>query len=170
MIYVDSKDIFIPILDTDDLGRMSQLKVLPWYKAENMEQPILQGTRTKTSHSRLPLNKSLLKQFFLPCGITLASCAFIIIDNGNILSYDRSPSLHRATNQSNSSVPKEENEESARRPGKKILIAANYWEQLTMATNSFLDLTALAAYGGRQVVLPFVKKLAFLGRTHKQGL
>ena len=161
MIYVDSKDIFIPILDTDDLGRMSQLKVLQWYKAENMEQPILQVQVPRHHIPRLPLNESFLKLFFLLCGITLAICAFIIIDNGNTLSYDRSPSLHRGTNQSDSSVPKEENEESARRPGKKILIAANYWEQLTMATNSFLDLTALAAYGGRQVVLPFVKNSRF---------
>ena len=39
-----------------------------------------------------------------------------------------------------------------------------------MATNNFLDLTALAVYGERQVVVPFVKKLAFLRRTHKGGL
>ena len=38
-----------------------------------------------------------------------------------------------------------------------------------MATNSFLDFTALAAYGGRQVVIPVVKKVAFLGCAHKEG-
>ena len=47
--------------------------------------------------------------------------------------------------------------------GKKIFIASSYYEQLTMGTNNFLDLTALAAYGGRQVVLPFVKNFHLLG-------
>lgn len=36
----------------------------------------------------------------------------------------------------------------------KIFLAFYYWEQLTMATNNFLNLTALAAQGGRQVVVP----------------
>ena len=38
-----------------------------------------------------------------------------------------------------------------------------------MATNSFLDLTALAAYGGRQVVLPFVKNSYFRGAPAEKG-
>ena len=38
-----------------------------------------------------------------------------------------------------------------------------------MATNNFLDLTALAAYGERQVVLPFVKNSRFLGEPTKEG-
>jgi len=59
--------------------------------------------------------------------------------------------------------------EIARRPGKKIFIAFDYWEQLTMATNNFLDLTALAAYGGRQVVLPFVKDSRFYGQSTEKG-
>ena len=38
-----------------------------------------------------------------------------------------------------------------------------------MATNNFLDLTALAAYGERQVVLPFVKNSRFYGAPTKKG-
>ena len=38
-----------------------------------------------------------------------------------------------------------------------------------MATNNFLDLTALAAFGGRQVVLPFVKASRFYGAPAKKG-
>ena len=169
------KDIFIPILDTDHLGRTPRLKELQWYRVEKMEHPILKGTSTKTSLSWLPRNKSFLKLFFLLCGISaLVFCAFYLqrtslIDKGNIISYDRSPSLHRATNQTNSSLPKEKEEKSPRRPGKKILIAFDYWEQLTMATNSFLGLTALTAYGGRQVVVPFVKNSRFLGAPTQTG-
>ena len=39
-----------------------------------------------------------------------------------------------------------------------------------MATNNFLDLTALAAYGGRQVVLPFVKDSKYYGAPTEKGL
>lgn len=46
---------------------------------------------------------------------------------------------------------------------KKFIIAFGYWEQLTQATNSLLKLTALAAYTGRQVVIPFVKDSKFYG-------
>ena len=46
--------------------------------------------------------------------------------------------------------------ESAVYQQKKIFLALHYWEQLTMATNNFLHLTALAVQGGRQVVVPFV--------------
>ena len=38
-----------------------------------------------------------------------------------------------------------------------------------MATNNFLALTALAAYGGRQVVLPFVKDSFFYGAPTEKG-
>ena len=37
-----------------------------------------------------------------------------------------------------------------------------------MATNNFLDLTALAAYGERKVVLPFVKDSRFYGVPTKE--
>ena len=53
--------------------------------------------------------------------------------------------------------------ESAVYQQKKIFLAFHYWEQLTMATNKFLHLTALAVQGGRQVVVPFVKDSQFLG-------
>ena len=53
--------------------------------------------------------------------------------------------------------------ESAVYQQKKIFLALHYWEQLTMATNNFLHLTALAVQGGRQVVVPFVKDSQFLG-------
>ena len=53
--------------------------------------------------------------------------------------------------------------ESAVNQQKKIFLAFHYWEQLTMATNKFLHLTALAVQGGRQVVVPFVKDSQFLG-------
>ena len=38
-----------------------------------------------------------------------------------------------------------------------------------MATNNFLDLTALAVYGERQVVVPFVKNSRFYGVPTKEG-
>ncbi|KAJ7374916.1 hypothetical protein OS493_005274 [Desmophyllum pertusum] len=38
-----------------------------------------------------------------------------------------------------------------------------------MAMNNFLDLTALAAYGGRHVVVPFVKDSLFYGSGIKEG-
>ena len=56
-----------------------------------------------------------------------------------------------------------------RRPGKKIFIAFDYWEQLLSATKNFLDLTALAAYGKRQVVLPFVKNSRLYGVPANEG-
>ena len=137
-----------------------------------MKPPV--GTSKKTSLSWLPSDKSFLTRFFLLCVITLVICVFYLIrtsitDNGNIQIYDRSLSRHKATNQYISSVPKKKEEESAR-PGKKIFIAFDYYEQLTMATNNFLDLTAFAAYGGRQVVLPFVKDSKFYGLPTEEGL
>ena len=53
--------------------------------------------------------------------------------------------------------------ESAVYQQKKIFLAFFYWEQLTMATNNLLHLTALAVQGGRQVVVPFVKNSQFIG-------
>ena len=137
-----------------------------------MKPPV--GTSRNSSLFWLPLDKSLMKTFFLFCAIALVICAFYlqkisIIDIGNIPIYDRSLSGHKATNQFSSSVPKEKEEDGAR-PWKKIFIALTYWEQLTMATNNFLDLTALAAYGGRQVVLPFVKDSKYYGAPTEKGL
>ena len=133
-----------------------------------MEHSSLQGTSTKTSLYWPPSNKSLLKLFSLLCGITLVICAFYlqktsIIRNENIPSYDRSLFWHKSTNQSSSSVVTTKENESARRPGQKIFFSFGYWEQLVQATTNFLDLTVLAAYGKRQVVLPFVKDSRFYG-------
>ena len=72
-------------------------------------------------------------------------------------------SWHKANNQFNSFQSKEEVVGNSRKLFKKILIAFGYWEQLTAATNNFLDLTALAAYGGRVAVVPFVKDSFFYG-------
>ena len=45
----------------------------------------------------------------------------------------------------------------------RFIFAFSYWEQLTMATNSLIQLTALAAYGRRQVVLPFAADSSLFG-------
>ena len=74
-----------------------------------------------------------------------------------------SHSLHGANNQLDSFQSKNEAVDNLRRPFRKIFLAFGYWEQLTAATNSFLDLTALAAYGGRQIVVPSVKDSLFYG-------
>ena len=80
-------------------------------------------------------------------------------DNSSLDIYRDLKSRHSITEQSlNTSKV-----ESAVYQLKKILLAFHYWEQLTMATNNFLHLTALAVQGGRQVVVPFVKDSQFLG-------
>ena len=50
-----------------------------------------------------------------------------------------------------------------RRGEEKFIMAFSYWEQLTQATASLIHLTVLAAHGGRQVVVPFVKHSMFYG-------
>ena len=45
----------------------------------------------------------------------------------------------------------------------RFIFAFSYWEQVTMATSSLIQLTALAAYGRRQVVFPFVADSSFVG-------
>ena len=47
--------------------------------------------------------------------------------------------------------------------GRRIFFVFDYIEQLTMATENLLQLTALAAYSGRQVVIPFVNDSFFHG-------
>ena len=46
---------------------------------------------------------------------------------------------------------------------RKVLLTFSYMEHLTLATNNLLQLTALAAFGGRQVVVPFVSDSFFYG-------
>ena len=73
-----------------------------------------------------------------------------------------SHSWHKANNQSKSFQSKDDEAvDNLRKPFKTIFIAFGYCELLTAATNNFLDLTALAAYGGRQVVVPLVKDSLF---------
>ena len=45
----------------------------------------------------------------------------------------------------------------------KFYIAFRYFEQLSMATNNLIALTALASYSGHQVVVPFVNNSKFFG-------
>lgn len=52
---------------------------------------------------------------------------------------------------------------------RKIILAFNWWEQLTMASNNLLGLIALAAYGERQVVVPFVENSRFSGTPTKNN-
>ncbi|KAL9959405.1 hypothetical protein ACROYT_G032728 [Oculina patagonica] len=73
-----------------------------------------------------------------------------------------------ATNQPNRFLNKEAIDNFTR-TGKKIFIAVNHWEQLTATTNNFFDLTALAAYGGRQVVVPFVNNSRFHASPTTRG-
>ena len=106
------------------------------------------------------------------CGFTIVIYAFylrrtIITDNRNRL--DRSLPWHKSTHESNSSVTIKKENQSGRRHGNKIFIAFDYWEQLKAATSNFLDLTALAAYGERQVVLPFVKDSRIYGVPKEEG-
>lgn len=112
--------------------------------------------------SRMSSNKSLRKELVLFCGITVVIFIYYV-RNTTIINRSRdtainnvSHSLHGANNQLNSFLSKNETVDNLRRPFKKIFIAFGYWEQLAAATNNFLDLTALAAYGGRQTVVPFV--------------
>ena len=49
------------------------------------------------------------------------------------------------------------------RKNAKFYIAFRYFEQLSMATNNLIALTALASYSGHQVVVPFVNNSKFFG-------
>ena len=113
----------------------------------------------------LPLNKSRRKAFGLFCGITiLVFCigylrrGTAILNNSNTGSHDRPHSRNI-----------KETVKNMQRTGKKIFMAFNYWEQLTMATNNLFDLTALAVYGGRQVVMPLVNDSKFHGSPKERG-
>ena len=62
-----------------------------------------------------------------------------------------------------------ENGSSIQRRNLKFYIAFGYWEQLTMATNNLIALTALASYSGHQVVVPFVIDSHFIGNKMKNS-
>ena len=117
----------------------------------------------KTLLSWISLNVSLQKAL---CFIVLVICVLYlrratIIDRrvSNILP---SHSLRNAAHSLKDAV------EKSQHPGKKIFIALDYWEQLSRATSNLVDLTALAAYGGRQVVVPFVRNSKFHGAPTEQ--
>ena len=84
-------------------------------------------------------------------------------NNGFIDIYRGLRSPHSITERLLSTHAGEADTESSIYRRQKIFLAFCYWEQLTMATNNFLNLTALAAQGGRQVVVPFVKDSHFRG-------
>ena len=124
----------------------------------------------------VPFNKSLQKAFVLLCGITiLVMFAFYLRrttdtgDKGSTDIDDRSYLRKNATNPLNN-ISSKVAVENIQSHGKKIFIAFNYWEQLTMGTNNFFDLTALAAYGGRQVVVPLVNDSKFHGLPTEKGI
>ena len=121
-------------------------------------------------------NKFFHRVLLLVCGITVAILFIFIRTSKNINSRPATTTIntlqyrrYNTTKQFKSIPSKDDSVDKLRRPFKKIFIAFNYWEQLTAATNNFLSLTALAAYGGRQVVVPFVKDSFFLGSPTKKG-
>ena len=119
----------------------------------------MQIINPKTLLSRISLNISLRKGFvfiaLVICVLYLRRAAIVDRGESSILP-SRSP-RHNAANSLKDAV------QNTQHPGKKIFIALDYWEQLTRATSNLLDLTALAAYSGRQVVVPFVRHSKFHG-------
>ena len=57
----------------------------------------------------------------------------------------------------------QQDDSSRRSRNMKFYIAFKYWEQLSMATNNLIAVTALASYSGHQVVAPFVNDSKFFG-------
>ena len=124
--------------------------------------------------SRMSANKSLLKALVLFSGITVVLFIYFV-RNTTIINRsldtainDVSHSLHGANNQLDSFQRNNEAVDNLRRPFNKIFLAFGYWEQPTAATNNFLDLRALAAYGGQQIVVPSVtERLVILSPTDR---
>ena len=120
-------------------------------------------------------NKFFQKVLLLFCIITMTILFISIRTTKNI---NRRPAtttnnalqyLRYNTTKQFKSVSGKDAVDKFRTPFKKIFIVFTYWEQLTAATNNFLNLTALAAFDGRQVVVPFVKDSFFLGSLTKRG-
>ena len=112
----------------------------------------------KTLLSWISFNFSLQKAFvfivLVICALYLRRVTIVDREESNVLP---SRSRHNAADSLKDAV------EKTQHSGKKIFIALDYWEQLSRATSNLLDLTALAAYGGRQVVVPFVRHSKFHG-------
>ncbi|XP_020629609.1 uncharacterized protein LOC110066707 [Orbicella faveolata] len=147
-----------------------------WRLKDRTNPSEMENINQKVLPIRMPFNKSLQKAFILFCGITiLVMCVFYLRrttstdDRGRTHIDDRSYLWQNATNPLNNFSSKLA-VENMKRHGKKIFIAFNYWEQLTMGTNNFFDLTALAAYGGRRVVVPLVNDSKFHGLPTEKGI
>ena len=113
----------------------------------------------------MPTNRTLRVVLILFCGTT----AVILFFQRKIINHlghgDKDASSHLLYKGSNFNfnISRKDAAGNLQRAGRKIFIAFSYWEQLTAATNNCLDLTVIAAYGGRQVVLPFVKNSRLYG-------
>ena len=124
----------------------------------------------------MPFNKSLQKAFVLFCGIIILATYAIYLrrttnsDDKETTHIDDRSYLWQNTANSLNNVSSKVAVKSMQRHGKKIFIAFNYWEQLTMGTNNLFDLTALAAYSGRQVVVPLVNDSKFHGLPTEKGM
>jgi len=111
----------------------------------------LYGKLTLSRKIFLLLLAAVLLRIYLEYDSSQESCSSFVKDNNN--------STECRINASENAVYQQ----------KKIFLAFFYWEQLTMATNNLLQLTALAVQGGRQVVVPFVKDSRFHGVPTSQG-
>ena len=128
--------------------------------------------------SKWSLHKFLSKALVLLVLITVIVCLYLefesnkllLINENNNFDSDINRGAHLRHSDMNKfrSLRSKEVGKSERR-GKKIFLAFFFWEQLTMATNNLLHLTALAAYGRRQVVVPFVKDSQFRGVETAEG-
>ena len=103
------------------------------------------GKLTPSRKIFLLLLAAVLLRIYLEYERSQESCRSLVKDNNN--------STECRINASKNAVYQQ----------KKIFLAFFNWEQLTMATNNLLQLTALAVQGGRQVVAPFVKDSLFHG-------
>ena len=144
-----------------------------WRFNDTTKRNDMQNINQKVLSSWMPFNKSLRKAFVLFCGITiLAMGAFYLRRATNIDDRGRTDIDDRWYNATNplNNLSSKVAVEGMQTSGKKIFIAFNYWEQLTMGTNNFFDLTALASYGGRQVVVPLVNDSKFHGLPTAKGM
>ena len=96
---------------------------------------------------------------FFTCGcISLTLAYFLLLwrryDKQNTPPFQTQANILQSININ----PKTENEKNGR-----FIFVFSYWEQLSAATNSLIQLTTLAAYGRRQVVLPFVANSSLFG-------
>ena len=110
----------------------------------------------------LPTNRALRVALIVFCGI---STVILFIQRKIINHFEEDASSHLSQKGINFKFDTSRMEAlgNLQTAGRKIFIAFSYWEQLTAATNNFLDLTAVAAYGGRQVVVPFAKNSRLFG-------